>query len=220
MVDMNLEQARHNMIVQQIRPWEVMDDQVLDLIMRTPREDFVPPQYRNLAFTDMEIPLGHGQMMMPPRLEARMLQALAVEPDESVLEIGTGSGYVTALLAQLARHVYSVEIVPQLKQAAERVLAARGLSNVTFDEGDAAAGWPRHGSYDVIAVTGSVPLLTPALEQGLNVGGRLFVVVGEAPAMEALLITRLGENEWSRESLFETVLPPLQNAPQARHFVL
>jgi protein-L-isoaspartate(D-aspartate) O-methyltransferase len=197
-----------------------MDDQVLDLIMRTPREDFVPPQYRNLAFTDMEIPLGHGQTMMPPRLEARMLQALAVEPDESVLEIGTGSGYVTALLAQLARHVYSVEIVPQLKQAAERILAARGLSNVTLDEGDAAAGWSRHGSYDVIAVTGSVPLLTPALQQGLNVGGRLFVVVGEAPAMEALLITRLGENEWSRESLFETVLPPLQNAPRAQHFVL
>ncbi len=220
MVDMNLEQARHNMIVQQIRPWDVMDDQVLDLVMRTPREDFVPSQYRNLAFTDMEIPLGHGQTMMPPRLEARMLQALAVEPDESVLEIGTGSGYVTALLAQLARHVYSVEIVPQLKQAAARVLAARGLSNITLDEGDAAAGWPRHGSYDVIAVTGSVPMLTADLQQGLNVGGRLFVVVGEAPAMEALLITRLGENEWSRESLFETVLPPLQNAPQARHFVL
>ncbi len=220
MVDMNLEQARHNMIVQQIRPWEVMDDQVLDLMMRTPREDFVPPQYRNLAFTDMALPLGHGQAMMPPRLEARMLQVLAVQPDEIVLEIGTGSGYVTVLLAQLARHVYSVEIVPELKQATEHRLAARGLTNVTLDEGDAAAGWPRHGNYDVIVVTGSVPRLAPELQQGLNVGGRLFVVAGEAPAMEALLITRLGENEWSRESLFETELPPLQNAPQVRHFVL
>lgn len=219
MVDMNLEQARHNMIVQQIRPWEVMDDQVLDLIMRTPREDFVPPQYRNLAFTDMAIPLGHGQVMMPPRLEARMLQALAVQPDESVLEIGTGSGYVTALLAQLARHVYSVEIVPELKHAAEHRLAARGLTNVTVDEGDAAAGWPRRGSYDVIAVTGSLPELRPELQQELNVGGRLFVVVGEAPAMEARLITRLGEHEWAAESLFETVLPPLQNAPRPQGFM-
>lgn len=220
MVDMNLEQARHNMIVQQIRPWEVMDDQVLDLMTRTPREDFVPPQYRNIAFTDMEIPLGHGQVMMTPRLEARMLQALAVQPDESVLEIGTGSGYVTALLAQLARHVFSVEIAPDLKRAAEQRLAARGLTNVTQDEGDAAAGWPRHGSYDVIAVTGSLPTLPPGLQQQLNVGGRLFVVVGEAPAMVALLVTRLGENEWAQEGLFETVLPPLQNALRARRFVL
>lgn len=220
MVDMNLEQARHNMIVQQIRPWDVADDQVLDLMMRTPREDFVPLQYRNLAFTDTALPIGHGQVMMPPRLEARMLQALAVQPDESVLEIGTGSGYVTALLAQLARHIYSVELVPELKQAAERRLAAHGLSNITLDEGDAAAGWPRHGSYDVIAVTGSLPELPPELQQGLNVGGRLFVVVGEEPAMQALLITRLGENEWARESLFETVLPPLRNARRASRFVL
>lgn len=219
MVDMNLEQARHNMIEQQIRPWEVMDDQVLDLIRRTPREDFVPPQYRNLAFTDMMVPLGHGQAMMPPRLEARMLQALAVQPDESVLEIGTGSGYVTALLAQLARHVYSVEIVPELKQAAEQRLTARGLSNVTLDEGDAAAGWPRRGSYDAIAVTGSLPMLVPELAQELNVGGRLFVVVGEAPAMTALLITRLGKDEWAQEDLFETVLPPLQNAAQPQRFM-
>jgi protein-L-isoaspartate(D-aspartate) O-methyltransferase len=220
MADMNLEQARHNMIVQQIRPWEVMDDQVLDLIMRTPREDFVPPQYRNLAFTDTALPIGHGQVMMPPRLEARMLQALAVQPEESVLEVGTGSGYLTALLAQLARHVYSVERVPELKQAAEHRLAARGLTNLTLDEGDAAAGWPRRGSYDVIAVTGSLPELPLALQQGLNVGGRLFVVVGEAPAMEALLITRLGENEWAQESLFETELPPLQTTLRARQFTL
>ena len=149
-----------------------------------------------------------------------MLQALAVQPDESVLEIGTGSGYVTALLAQLARHVYSVEIVPDLKQAAEQRLAMRGLTNVTLDEGDAAAGWPRHGSYDVIAVTGSLPTLPPGLQQQLNVGGRLFAVVGEAPTMVALLISRLGESEWAQEGLFETVLPPLQNALPARHFVL
>lgn len=219
MVDMNLEQARHNMIAQQIRPWEVVDDRVLDLMMRTPREDFVPPHYRHLAFIDAALPIGHGQVMMPPRLEARLLQALAVQPEESVLEIGTGSGYVTALLAQLARHVYSVEIVPELRQAAELRLAAHGLTNVTVDEGDAATGWPRHGSYDVIAVTGSLPTMPQVLLQELNIGGRLFAVVGETPAMEALLITRVGENAWARDSLFETELPPLQNAPRPQRFM-
>lgn len=220
MVDMKLEQARHNMIEQQIRPWEVLDQQVLDLVQRTPREEFVPHQYRRLAFTDMEIPLGYGQSMMPPRLEARMLQALAVQPGDRALEIGTGSGYVTALLAQLAHQVDSVEIHPEFKATAERNLARYMFTNVTLELGDAARGWPEHGTYDVIAVTGSMPVLAAQLKHMLNVGGRLFVIVGEAPVMEAQLITRRGDNEWSTESLFETVVPPLVNALQAQAFVL
>jgi len=220
MADMNLEQARHNMIEQQIRPWEVLDQHVLDLIARTPREEFVPSQYRRLAFTDMELPLGYGQAMMPPRLEARMLQALAIQPNETILEIGTGSGYVTALLAQLASHVDSVEFYPELKATAERNLASYMFTNVTLYVGDASNGWPEHGKYDVIAVTGSVPALTPGFQQQLNVGGRMFVIVGQTPVMEAQLITRLGPNEWSRESLFETVVAPLVNAPQPQRFVL
>ncbi len=220
MADMNLEQARHNMIEQQIRPWEVLDQHVLDLVARTPREDFVPSQYRRLAFTDMELPLGYGQSMMPPRLEARMLQTLAIQPNDTVLEIGTGSGYVTALLAQLARHVDSVEFYPELKAAAERNLGSYMFTNVTLYVGDAANGWPEHGTYDAIVMTGSVPVLTTAMQQQLNVGGRLFVIVGRAPVMEAQLITRLGPSEWSRESLFETVVAPLVNAPQPQRFML
>lgn len=220
MADMNLEQARHYMIVQQIRPWDVMDQQVLDLIARTPREDFVPRQYHNLAFIDMEIPLGYGQAMMPPRLEARMLQSLAIRPEESVLEIGTGSGYVTALLAQLARQVTSVEIHTELKNTAASRLAERGYSNVTVVEGDASRGWPACGPVDVILVTGSLPVLPDELKQQLTVGGRLFVIVGAAPAMQALLITRISETEWVQEALFETVVTPLLNAPQAQQFAL
>ena len=220
MADMNFEQARHNMVEQQIRTWAVLDQQVLDVVMRTPREEFAPPQYRSLAFTDMEIPLGYGQAMMPPRVEARIVQTLAVRPEDTVLEIGTGSGYLAALLARLARHVYSVEIYPELKNTAERRLAAHGIDNVTVELGDAANGWPQHGDYDVIAVTGSMPVLPPALQQSIKPGGRLFVVVGDATAMEALLITRVGANEFSCETLFETVVTPLVNAPQPQRFAL
>ena len=218
MSDMNFEQARHNMIEQQIRTWEVLDDGVLNLLERVPREDFVPPEYRKLAFTDMQIPLGRGEVMMEPKLEARMLQALDIQPDEMVLEVGTGSGYVTALLAALAKHVYTVEVAPEFKIEAEKKLADHGIDNVTLDVADAARGWERHGPYDVIAVTGSMPLLTDDLQKSLNIGGRMFVIVGDAPAMEALLITRVGEDQWQKESLFETVIPPLANAPQPPRF--
>jgi protein-L-isoaspartate(D-aspartate) O-methyltransferase len=220
MTDMNLEQARHNMIVQQIRPWDVLDQRVLDAILRTPREAFVPPQYRALAFTDMEIPLGHDQTMMAPKLEGRMLQALDVRENETVLEVGTGSGYVTALLAGLSRHVYSVDIIPEFTQAAAQRLSEHGFDNVTLDTGDASAGWDRRGRFDVIAVTGSVPVLTEDFQRSLNIGGRLFIIVGEAPVMEAVLITRLGEEEFHREDLFETAVPPLVNAPRPQHFIL
>jgi protein-L-isoaspartate(D-aspartate) O-methyltransferase len=220
MNEMNFEQARFNMIEQQIRTWEVLDQRVLDVIASTPREDFVPERYRQLAFADINIPLDHGQAMMQPKLEGRILQVLAIQPSDSVLEIGTGSGYLTACLAKLGRHVHSVEIFPELKHAAQKRLAAHAIQNVALRIGDASAGWDVDAPYDVIAVTGSTPVLPPGFQQGLAIGGRLFVVVGQAPAMEALLITRVGENEWTRESLFETVLPPLVNASQSPRFVL
>jgi len=220
MADMNLEQARQNMINQQIRTWEVLDQRVLDTLLRVPREEFVPPEYRNLAFTDTEIPLGHGQLMMAPKIEARMLQALNVQPFDTVLEVGTGSGYVTAVLASLGRHVFSVEIVPELKEAAEQRLKSQGIVNVSLDTGDAADGWAQRGTFDVIAVTGSLPIYNEKFQEQLNVGGRLFVVVGEPPVMDALLVTRVDKEQFRRESLFDTSIAPLLNARRPQQFVL
>ena len=217
---MNIEQARHNMIEQQIRPWEVLDQQVLDLLTRVPREEFVPAQYRNQAFTDMNIPLGHDQVMMSPKVEARMLQALQIQPDDSVLEVGTGSGYVTALLANLAGHVYSVDIHSDFTSAAQQKLDAHHISNVSLETGDAAAGWDKHAPYDVILITGSLPLLPKSYLQALKPGGRLFAIVGDPPTMDVMLITRVADNDWSKEYLFESELPVLENAPQPERFVL
>ncbi len=220
MSEMNLDQARLNMIEQQIRPWEVLDQRVLDLLNTVPREEFVPEAYRMLAFTDMSIPLGDGQVMMPPRVEARIVQALNLQEDETVLEIGTGSGYVTALLASLARQVISVDINPDMIRQASDKLAAHGITNVTLETGDGARGWNAHAPYDVIVVTGSLPILPATFKQALKVGGRLLAIVGDSPAMEVLLITRIGEMEWAEEALFETDLPALINAPQPERFSL
>lgn len=220
MSEMNTEVARQNMIEQQIRPWEVLDDKVLNLIADVPREEFVPTGFQNLAFADMSIPLDHGEVMMPPKLEARLLQALDVQPDETVLEVGTGSGYLTTLLAKLARHVYSVDIHDSFVETVRGKLSADGVANVTVELGDAANGWPQHGPYDVIAITGSVPVLNRSFQESLKVGGRLFVIVGDSPVMEARLITRLSDTEFRTEDLFETDLPALQNAPQPDRFVL
>ena len=210
--------ARHNMVVQQIRPCNVNNLQLLDLFESVPRENFVPADCEGLAFADTEIPLGYGQHMMKPLVEANMLQALNVQPHETVLEIGTGSGYVTAILAKSARHVHSIEICPELSAAAAHNLEQLGIVNISLEVGDACTGWDVHNPYDVIAVTGSVPLLEERFQQCLNVGGRLFVVIGEAPVMEAVLITRVSENEWQYKSLFETDLDPLQNVPAPQHF--
>ncbi|MEO5573500.1 MAG: protein-L-isoaspartate O-methyltransferase [Gammaproteobacteria bacterium] len=217
---MNIEQARFNMIEQQIRTWDVLDQGVLDLLARVPREDFVPLPYRKLAFADTPIALNHGQVMMPPKLEARLIQALSIKPSDVILEIGTGSGYLTALLASLAEHVYSVDIFDEFRVSTQRKLAAHGITNVTLETGDAALGWDRHGPYDAIALTGSLPIFSDHFQQQLNIGGRLFMITGTAPAMEARLITRRGEARWECESLFETNLPPLINAPQPPRFVL
>jgi protein-L-isoaspartate(D-aspartate) O-methyltransferase len=219
MADMNIEKARHNMVEQQIRPWDVLDQQVLDLMLRVPREDFVPAEYRKLAFTDMALPIGQGEVMMEPKLEARMLQSLAVRPTDKVLEVGTGSGYVTALLASLAAEVVSVEINAELLEQAHQRLAAHGIDNIALEQGDAADGWDKAQPYDVICVTGSQPVLSQGLKENLQIGGRLFAVIGEKPVMEAVLVTRVNANEWRTEVLFETVVPPLRGVSRAEPFV-
>ena len=215
---MDLERARFNMIEQQIRPWEVLDANVLGLLEQRPRDTFVPEECRKLAYADMRIPLEGGQVMMLPREEARLLQALQVKERDAVLEVGTGSGYLTALLADLARHVTSVEILPGLSERAGRTLASLGIRNVTLEVGDARHGWPRGAPYAAIALTGSVHALDPAILEQLEVGGRLFVIVGDAPAMEARLVTRTSAQQWDTESLFETVVPSLAGAQADPHF--
>ena len=217
---MNFEQARNNMIEQQIRTWDVLDQNVLNLMTRVRREDFIPEEYRLLAFADTSLPIGQGQVTMPPKVEARMLQALDINPEDKILEIGTGCAYVTALLAQAGQHVISVDIFPEFTQAASIKLSRHAVKNVTLETGDALKNLPDHGPYDVIAVTGSMPELTDGLQQQLKIMGRLFVIIGNSPVMEAWLITRTGANEWSRESLFETDLPPLIGAHQAPVFKL
>ena len=216
---MDMERARFNMVEQQVRPWDVLDQRVLDLLGSVPREAFVPDTYRELAFADLELPIGHDQIMLPPRTQARALQSLDVRAADRVLEVGTGSGYLTALLARLAHHVYSVEILPELAELASRNLAAIGVTNVTVETGDAAAGWPRHAPYDVILVGGAMASVPDSLREQLRPGGRMFVVVGDEPVMEARLITRVGESQWTDEALFETLVPPLANAPRPSRFV-
>jgi protein-L-isoaspartate(D-aspartate) O-methyltransferase len=213
---MDFETARFNMVEQQVRTWEVLDQAVLDRLSAIPRERFVPEDYLRLAYADTRIPLGGGDVMMPPREEARLLQALALAPGDHVLEVGTGSGFLAALAAGLARRVTTVEISGERRAQAERNLADYG--NVEVIEGDAVRGWEAAAPYDAIAVTGSLPVLDDSFLHQLKPGGRLFVVVGEAPAMEALLLTRTGAGDWATESLFETVLPPLAGAKRPNQF--
>lgn len=215
----DLERARFNMVEQQIRTWEVLDQRVLDLLFKVRREEFVPAVYRALAFVDMEIPIGHGEKMLQPKLEARMVQELAIAGTDRILEVGTGTGYVTALLAMLGAHVYSVDVVPEFTRAAAERLAALGIRNVTLETGDAARGWDNHAPYDAILLTGSVPVLAGGFKASLKPGGRLLAVVGEPPVMEAQLATSVGGAAWSSITLFETCIAPLKHAPQPERFV-
>ena len=215
---MNFDQARTNMVEQQIRPWEVLDQEVLDLLYLVPREDFVPAEHRALAFSDLELPIGDGERMWTPKLEARVLQELAPRKTDLVLEVGTGSGYLTALLAHRAAHVHSVEIKPQLAALGRSNLARHGTDNVTLHVGDGARGWPQQAPYDVIVLTGSTPVLPRAFVESLAPGGRLFAVVGEAPAMAARLYTCTAPGACASVDLFETVIPPLANAEQRPRF--
>lgn len=216
---MNLEQARINMLKQQIRAWGVLDDQVLDILKTTPREEFVPSAFRKLAFADMNIPLGSGEIMLTPKEEAQMLQALTIESKDTVLEVGTGSGYTTALFAKLAKIVYSVDCNSAFVQEAQKKLNLLGISNIKIEIGNAAQGWDKYQPYDVIAVTGSLPILPEVFKHQLTIGGRLFAIVGKAPTMEALLISRIDERAWQTTKLFETVVPPLHNALQPEPFI-
>ncbi len=216
---MDYEQARFNMVEQQIRTWEVLDPRVLALLSEVRREDFVPPQYKNLAFADMEIPLGSGEAMLAPKLEARLVQELALTPGDTVLEIGTGSGYMTALLAKLAARVHSVERIAALAEDAQRRLERHGIANATVEIGDGARGWSPRAPYDAIVLTGSVPVLPEAFRQQLKVGGRLLAIVGEAPVMTAQLVTAVGAGAINTVGLFETCIPPLRNALQPERFV-
>ena len=217
---MDFARARFNMVEQQIRPWNVIDQSVLDLMERAPRDAFVPDEYCRLAYADTAVPIGGGETMLPPRIEGRLLQALRIEPGERVLQIGVGSGFLTWLLAQRAAHVIGIERNEALAQRARANLAAHGAGNTTVVAGDGRRGWKRDAPYDAIVVSGSVPEPEPAFEAQLAVGGRLFIIVGTAPAMEAMLVHRTGEREWIRKSLFETVLPPLTGATAPGRFVL
>ncbi len=220
MSQMDIEQARFNMIEQQVRTWEVLDQRVLDVMGNIPREDFVPEKYRSLAFADINVPLGHEQVMMAPKVEGRLLQALAIKPGDSVLEVGTGNGYLTACLARLGNHVTSIEIFPEFSATAGTTLTEQGIHNVTLQQGDAASGIDSGTRYDVIAVTASVPVNREQFHGSLAIGGRLFLILGKPPIMEAVLVTRVDEEGWTRESLFETALPPLVNADESQRFVL
>ncbi len=215
---MNFERARFNMVEQQVRPWEVLDSKVLALFEDIHREDFVPVRYRKLAFADLNVPLENGQFMMKPAVEGRMLQALELMPDETVLEIGTGSGFATACLAQLARSVVSVEIFDDLSASAAGKLQDKEVHNVELFTGDVMNGWQPEQAHDVVVVTGSVRIVPEHFHGWVNPGGRMFVITGQSPAMEARLLSRLNATEWRDESLFETDLPPLINSELALQF--
>jgi len=215
---MNVELARRQMIEQQVRAWSVLDERVLGAMAQVRRELFVPDGFREVAFADTNIPLGHGQSMLAPKVEGRVLQSLELGATDQVLEVGTGSGFLSACLARLAHHVRSLEIFPDLSARAVENLRASGISGVSVETLDAMTMAEEH-RYDAIAVTGSLPAYDERFQRALKVGGRMFIVVGDAPVMDALLVRRLSRDQWVRESLFETILEPLVNAPQPSRFL-
>ncbi len=215
---MNFERARYNMVEQQVRPWDVLDFDVLDLLMEVRREEYVPPALKSLALSEAEIQLGHGAKMFTPVLEGKVLQALQVRRSDQVLEIGAGSGYFAALLAARAEWVRSIEIEPELVKFASDNLKRNGVENVVVEDGDGSLGWPARAPYDLIVVSGGLPVLPHSMLEQLKVGGRLFAFVGEAPLMRARLVTCTAEGEYRTEDLFETLVPQLRNAPQRDQF--
>ncbi len=214
---MDIEQARFNMVEQQVRTWEVLDQRVLDLLFTVRREEFVPPAYRQLAFADLEIPLGDGQSMWTPKMEARVVQELQLTPGDEVLEIGTGSGYLTALLARSGARVTSVEINPRLAAFGRANLQKNAITGIELSQGDGARGFG-DASYDAIVLTGSTPLLSDAFVRALKPGGRVFAVVGEPPVMSARLLRWVAPGAVTTQDLFETVIAPLANAPAPARF--
>lgn len=220
-ISMDYEKARFNMVEQQVRPWEVLDSNVLAALSQIKREDFAPVAYRNLAFSDLEIPLGHGQSMLPPRMEARLLQDALIEHGNKVLQVGTGSGYLAALIAHLVGKggkVTSVEIEADLAKQAVANLSAAGMTNVSVQTGDASAGWSKDAPYDVIVVSGALPQVPEELLRQLVVGGRMVVVTGQGALMVAQRITRELENSWMTINLFEVVVPELKTKSNKSSF--
>jgi protein-L-isoaspartate(D-aspartate) O-methyltransferase len=214
------EKARFNMVEQQVRPWEVINPRVLSLMETLPREAFVPKAYQDLAYADIEIPIGMGQSMMFPRIEGRLMQALDLQPSDKVLEVGTGSGYLTACLANLAKQVVSIDIHPEFTDAAAIKLEQQGLNNVTLLRGDALANPTQGSPFDAIAITGSLPTSEQAeiFRQQLAPGGRMFVIIGQAPVMTCQLVTRHNTKVFQEESIFETEVAALENAPAPVEF--
>lgn len=215
---MNFEQARFNMVEQQVRPWDVLNPDVLAIMAEVPRENFVPAQYKNMAYSDYGVPIGNHQEMLKPVLVGRLLQALNIQPDDIVLEVGTGTGYLTACLAKLAAYVYSVDIYEDFIPQAQRNLTSLGIDNVTLQNGDASTGWAERPEYDVIVLTASTPDVPENYKHSLEIGGRLFVICGQSPAMQAKLITRVSEHDWSEENVLETDLAPLENSQKKAEF--
>ena len=215
---MNIEQARFNMIEQQIRPWNVLDQDVLDLLMVVKREDFVPAAYKALAFVDTEIPLPGGEAMFNPKIEARILQEIGLKKHENVLEIGAGSGYMAALLAHKGRHVTTIDIAPELKALAETNLARAGITNVTVELGNGLDGYAKSAPFDVIVLSGAVEEVPEVLLKQIKVGGRLAAIVGQAPVMSAQVITRVSETAYDTVKVFETNVKQLGSAVQTSRF--
>jgi len=218
MTDNTYEKARFNMVEQQVRPWEVMDARVLRVMEELPREIFVDEDYKGLAYADIEVPIGHGHHMLKPTVVGRMLQALNIKPTDTILEIGTGSGYVTACLAKLGKSVISIEIHEDIASQATENLAKLDLENITLITADALSNIPEQAPFDVIAVTGSIPDCQQILPKELNDGGRLFMITGETPAMQAELVTRVTGDIFKQETLFETDVEALDNAPRKEAF--
>ncbi len=216
---MDFDQARINMIKQQIRTCGVHDETVLEVIAKTPRERFVPEPFKALAFADFPIPIGHGQFMLCPKEEAQILQSLQLKGDEKVLEVGTGSGYFTALLAQQAKQIISVDIIASFMTPAAKRLTELEISNTTFTSGNAALGWESYAPYDIIVITGSLRTLPRTFLEQLSVGGRLFAILGQEPAMTATLITHEAADHWQELPLFETVVTPLQEVQRPDPFI-
>lgn len=215
---MNFDQARFLMVEQQIRPWDILDQKVLDQFLETPRHEFVDDANRALAYTDIELPIGHGEVMMAPKIEAKLLQAVDIDDSDTVLEIGTGSGFLTALMAKLGKSVTTVEIHEDLQAIAKERL--KEFDNIEFYIGDGSEDWADSKQYDVIVLTGSVAEIPQAYKEKLNLGGRLAVICGQSPAMTAEVLTRISEGEWETETLFETDLKPLVNAEAKAQFSL
>lgn len=215
---MNTEIAQQNMLTQQIRAWDVLDDTILNLIASLPRASFIPNPFKNLAYADLQTPIGHNRFALAPKEEGRILQALQLLPTDTVLEIGTGCGYLTALMAKQANHVYSIDTMPEMTELAKQNLNRFDIENVTLETGDASLGWNKHAPYDVIVITGSLAKLPAELFKQLNPKGRLLAILGKAPAMQVTLFTQTEKDVWQKVVLFETVVQRLENTDEPEAF--